>query len=129
MKQTISILLSVVLFISTVGIKVDKHFCASFLHSINVFEEFDENSCCGVEMEEEAGCCSDEVDYFHFEEKYAFSIYDFSIEKPYTAIFIPIWNKFNIEEKQSNPQTAFFTLIKPPPKERRIHIQNSVFII
>ena len=82
MKQFISIALSLVIFISTIGIKVDKHFCASFLHSIQVFGEFDEETCCGEEMEEKAGCCTDEVDYFSFDEKYAFSTFNFTITKP-----------------------------------------------
>ena len=128
MKRTIAILLSVVLLSSTIGIKVNKHFCATFLHSIHVFGEFDESTCCG-DREESMDCCTDESDFFNFDEKYSFSTSEFVIQLPFLALIPSVWNELNIILIVQNLSKKYFHLFKPPPQNRRIHLLNSVFLI
>ena len=135
MKRLISILLASVFFLTTVGINLNFHYCADFLHSINIAGTFDPASCCGEEMEKNPECCTDVVSYLILEQDALL----FSASEPWTELKTISGRNF-VARLVEKPFTVDLQLFKTvivsgngPPlpnlNSNREHLVNQVFLI
>lgn len=143
MKQIMPILLAIFILTSSIGIKVNKHFCEKEGLKISYFTDFNDctcevpvekHSCCKKKQEKQEkkddGCCHDESEYLIFDENYTVdnqvvSIDDFANLQ--TAIYYSIFSpKVSLEEEASS---HVFKEYSPPLPDKDIPVFVQSFLI
>jgi hypothetical protein len=99
------VLLSLVLFISTTGLTIDKHYCGDNLVSVSLFG--DAKSCCDMD----GGCCHQETDSYILTVDYTNPVFNLSFDQDtdelpaqatvYTALLLPGFS--NIDQSGLSP--------------------------
>ncbi len=135
MKRLISISLALIFFLTTVGLNLNFHYCADFLHSINIAGTFDPDSCCGEEKEKDPECCTDVVSYLVLEQDALL----FSASESWTKLKTISGRNFGtaVFEKQYTLEGQLFNADinsgSGPPLSKlrsyRNHLVNQVFLI
>lgn len=140
MKQLVSILLVVLILTSSVGIKVNKHFCKKegiqysvFSSSCTCEEPLESHSCCKNHQKPAAKddkCCQDEDFYVVLDEDYTVNHESVVIEQ-LTFLGLPIFYTLFAPEftTQEKPKNSRFKEYSPPLPDLDIPVLIQSFLI
>jgi hypothetical protein len=126
-KTTSLIFLSLVIFISTSGLKVSVHFCENHLYDIGILSPAENcymdaghhhhMHCCMKMEKEPKNACENETFEFHKLDSFVATVINFDLSSSFTHELIPaVINLFDFVEEPSNNTYTIFTEDSPPAR-------------
>ncbi|MDC7995490.1 HYC_CC_PP family protein [Altibacter sp. HG106] len=134
MKQSISILLSLLLLLSSSGLSYAQHFCGDYemLAKVTLGEQ---HLSCGMAMESSTcdgpsdthGCCDNHFTKVDTDDHFSKASFDMALDTTFVIAFASVF-VLDIPVVNSKETTALITY-RPPPLERDIQVWYEVFLI
>ena len=123
MKQLGAISLIAILLLGTVGVTVNRHYCAGKLASTSLFS-FEGCQCQG--MDDDSGCCTHEIETISLGDEIANETLDFEVNPTSLAVVLAYFCSYILEEQKVDLNEQF---IKPPDLAKDIQLLKQSFLI
>jgi hypothetical protein len=123
MRQIGAIISVLILWLSTTGFSVNKHYCQGELVGTSLFTT---SSCTCGDEEMPMDCCTSETDYFQLDDVFPPAIQAAAFE---SVIAIPVYPTFNKQSTVFNISQSQYKLYKPPAWHVDILIDIQTFRI
>ena len=139
MKKSISIFLSILIFVSSSGIAYAQHFCSGMemMSEITLGEKhlscgMDANATNSACNDQNAAvkphdCCKNHITKIQTDDNFAKATFALKLNKIFAATFVSV---FVLQEVEiSSTHNSFFADYSPPPLEQNLHILYETFLI
>ena len=118
-KKQLSVLLSIFILVSNIGLAISVHYCNESVASVSLKSQFytinSDQNCCGI-VKKKSSCCHDKV--FHFQKKSENVSFDFLTFSPdfifYFEQAITFYVRINKLFKTENTSTYYCDAHAPP---------------
>jgi hypothetical protein len=127
MKKLLAIALTSILMVSTIGITVHKHYCASSLVATSILPHGDDDTCDST-MPMDSHSCEDQHQQFSGDSPLVLVAVNFELAPSVTwipaaeSLLADLYNK-------DNSTTKFSAEIYPPPTEPNIYTKVQSFLL
>ena len=126
MKKILSIALTLLLLLSTIGVTVSRHYCESFLIETSLMASI--GDACDSDMPMDDDSCSDDHQHYGVDSPLFLQTFNFdfsaSIEWNSTPVVL-----IQIIELKNLPISEFYADIDPPPSEPDIYTKVQSFLL
>ena len=127
MKKILSISLTLLLLVSTIGVTVHKHYCESTLIATSILSHGEEDAC-GPDMPMDADSCSDEHEHYNVDSPLVLIVMNFELNPSFTWVVFEKTLLYSIiSEDFSTPK--FYADVYPPPSEPNIYTKVQSFLL
>lgn len=130
-QKTVTVAVAILVLISTLSIRIEKHYCGDHLVDVALFSEAEK---CGMESSDDGttnmakNCCKDVVDLVEGQDELSLEKTEFltSSQKVFILSFACVFGGLQLPESLDDPPFEHYT---PPEVVQDIQVLNEVFLI
>ena len=126
MKKLLSIALTLLLLVSTIGITVSRHYCESFLIETSLMASI--GDACDSDMPMDDDSCSDDHQHYSVNSPLLLVPFNFDFSPSIEWATAPVVLVINIELKNLS-SSNFYADLYPPPSEPDIYTKVQSFLL
>ena len=126
MKKLLSIALTLLLLVSTIGVTVSRHYCESYLISTSLMASIED--ACDADMPMDAVSCSDDHQHYSVDSPLSLLTLNFDLSPSVEWVSAQVMLLNNVSLKDfTTPK--YYADIHPPPAEPNIYIKVQSFLL
>ena len=128
MKKLLSISLSSLLLVSTIGITVHKHYCDSTLIATTILLHGDEDAC-STDMPADQNRCEDHHDLYSVDSPLVIATVNFNLTPAVKWVKVDWVNITTSSLSEYSITSKYYAALSPPPSEPNIYTRVQAFLL